>query len=490
MLRDFASQKKIETQTIVNAINSLKAKGWDINPYTIADEAKVARSALYRDPELMDIINEAKGLAPAVEGGATADLLQQLQVLEARNRELEERIEQLEENNRALASSQQTAWQQGYAAGFAEGSALKTDTAPGSEPADIDMAPDTALFTDSDENLEPQADFLQEIAAVAQSVAEAEGFTEAAGFTEAEQDYVSTPDPEVAAMLDPDFVPVDTTSGAEYEDDAEAEPELEVIEPAEPIAPPPRPSYMDDAFFGSADEDEEPELYKPEEDELQPMDMPIEGLIEPPPPPKREYVSDEFLRRFGGVDADIGHELVVEQLDASDFKPDDDAYDASGFEPSETVEAAAEDAGSVADETVSRDDLADLLRNRFTKPEEPAKEDAAKPAKKFVGGNRAQQEPPPENYVIRNVPPHIRKACLVLGLRPEELTHEKVHKAWKREFANPGTHPDVGGDTEMAVYLNTAKDTLFAFLDQQAPKLGKLFGQKMQKEMQKEQESQ
>jgi hypothetical protein len=293
-------------------------------------------------------------------------------------------------------------------------------------------------------------------------------------------------------MLDPDFSPADTTSSAEYEEDVEDSPELEVVEPAEPIAPPPRPSYMDDAFFGSADEDEdeEPELYKPEEDLLQPMDMPIEGLMEPPPPPKREYVSDEFLRRFGGVDADIGHEPVAEQLDASDFKPDDDAYDASGFEPSETVQAAAEDEANVADETVTRDDLAELLRNRFTKPEEPAKEDPAKPAKKFVGGNRAQQEPPPENYVIRNVPPHIRKACLVLGLRPEELTHEKVHKAWKREFANPGTHPDVGGDTEMAVYLNTAKDTLFAFLDQQAPKLGKLFGQKMQKEMQKEQETQ
>lgn len=101
---------------------------------------------------------------------------------------------------------------------------------------------------------------------------------------------------------------------------------------------------------------------------------------------------------------------------------------------------------------------------------------------KFVGGKAKESEQssptqqPAPGFVVRNVPPEIRKACMILGVRPEEMTKQSVIEAWKRQIATDGVHPDLGGDTEAAIYLNTAKDTLVRWLDQQAPKLGKKFG--------------
>ncbi len=94
---------------------------------------------------------------------------------------------------------------------------------------------------------------------------------------------------------------------------------------------------------------------------------------------------------------------------------------------------------------------------------------------KFVGG-KAPKDPKKSSFVVRSIPPEIRKASLILGLRPEELTNQAVLDAWKKQIASPGVHPDLGGDTEAAVYLNTAKDTLIRWIDAQAPKLGKKFG--------------
>jgi len=79
---------------------------------------------------------------------------------------------------------------------------------------------------------------------------------------------------------------------------------------------------------------------------------------------------------------------------------------------------------------------------------------------------------------VRQVPPEIRKACMLLGVRPEEMTIESVTDAWKKQITQPGVHPDQGGDTESAIYLNTAKDTVLRWLYDQAPKLGKKWGPK------------
>ncbi len=97
---------------------------------------------------------------------------------------------------------------------------------------------------------------------------------------------------------------------------------------------------------------------------------------------------------------------------------------------------------------------------------------------KFVGGAKPAQDPPVANFVVKSIPPEIRKAFMILGLKPEEATQRSVIEAWKKQIASPGVHPDLGGDTEAAVFLNTAKDTLVRWLDAQAPKLGKKFGHK------------
>lgn len=148
------------------------------------------------------------------------------------------------------------------------------------------------------------------------------------------------------------------------------------------------------------------------------------------------------------------------------------------------------------------DELRELIKGRIKQaadiPNEPsaprmttpppagAKDDAKGAAaagggarNKFIGGAKAGQEPPAAvpSFVVKTIPPEIRKSFMILGLKPEEATTKTVIEAWKKQIASPGVHPDLGGDTEAAVYLNTAKDMLVRWLDQQAPKLGKKFGQ-------------
>jgi len=105
---------------------------------------------------------------------------------------------------------------------------------------------------------------------------------------------------------------------------------------------------------------------------------------------------------------------------------------------------------------------------------------------KFVGGKAkppgaegAPASAPPAGYMPK-IPPDIRRHCLILGVRVEEITaptaKSVVMQAWKNQIASPGVHPDLGGDTEAAVALNTAKDHLVRWIEQQAPKLGKKFG--------------
>jgi hypothetical protein len=101
---------------------------------------------------------------------------------------------------------------------------------------------------------------------------------------------------------------------------------------------------------------------------------------------------------------------------------------------------------------------------------------APTPGNKFVGANRQGEAPISSAPVSRMVPPEIRKACLILGIKSDEITRENVNKAWKSEMAKPGVHPDTGGDTEIAIYINNAKESLMKWLEMQAPKLGKKFG--------------
>jgi hypothetical protein len=92
-----------------------------------------------------------------------------------------------------------------------------------------------------------------------------------------------------------------------------------------------------------------------------------------------------------------------------------------------------------------------------------------------LGGHSSASTAPSPVMSARTVPPEIRKACMILGVRPEDMTIKEVNDKWKAQMAG-GAHPDQGGDTESAIYLNTAKDTLVKWLNDQAPKLGKKFG--------------
>jgi len=58
-------------------------------------------------------------------------------------------------------------------------------------------------------------------------------------------------------------------------------------------------------------------------------------------------------------------------------------------------------------------------------------------------------------------PPEIRKACLILGVRPEELTKQGVIDAWQRQVS----HPNLGCNSEAALFLNNAKTSLIKWLE-------------------------
>lgn len=63
------------------------------------------------------------------------------------------------------------------------------------------------------------------------------------------------------------------------------------------------------------------------------------------------------------------------------------------------------------------------------------------------------------------LPPEIRKACMLLGVRADELTIASVLKAWKQQITAPGVHPEQGGDRESAIYINSAKDALVRWIE-------------------------
>lgn len=158
--------------------------------------------------------------------------------------------------------------------------------------------------------------------------------------------------------------------------------------------------------------------------------------------------------------------------------------------------------GEEPNQEPSGEELRELLRNRIKQASEQAVEQQVRtpPApgseegkgapgltKKFVGGKAQHNEQPHISQsgmaAMRAVPPEIRKHCQILGIREEGLTREIVMEAWKKEITSPGVHPDQGGDTELAVYLNTAKDALLRFIEDSGPKLGKKFGAQSSKEM-------
>jgi hypothetical protein len=147
-------------------------------------------------------------------------------------------------------------------------------------------------------------------------------------------------------------------------------------------------------------------------------------------------------------------------------------------ELSEVIKKRIEQAGEVSNETPPPRGL-NADKPASLKTAEPAgiqESSTTKPKNKFIGGKVSQEAPQPSPNMpfVKQIPADIRKACLILGVRSEDMTSASVTEAWKRQIVE--VHPDQGGDAETAVILNTAKDTLVRWIDAQAPKLGKKFG--------------
>jgi hypothetical protein len=72
------------------------------------------------------------------------------------------------------------------------------------------------------------------------------------------------------------------------------------------------------------------------------------------------------------------------------------------------------------------------------------------------------------------LPPEIRKACQVLGMSTEEeFNAEDVLKAWKKRIVSGAVHPDLGGENEHSILVNTSKDVLIRWQESRLPKLGR-----------------
>jgi prefoldin subunit 5 len=351
MLKDLAGPKKIDKEIIVTAISSLKSKGWDINPYSVADEAKVARSVIFRNTEFMELVSQARGESPVPISETMPSLSDKVEELNQEISQLCSRITELERDNQNLAKSIQDAWQDGYQAGCKESLTINV------------------------QNIQPTAKEVEEKAFVEESN------------------------------------------------------ELEIVD-----------SFTTKLF--------------------------------------------EALKVDGAVEASADNIEITNSTTDSIIEEEEEAAVEETTEQIEFTENIAQEVSTEDDDSgeFTEGELRSLLNNRFVRVEEAPVENKEEKANsspaslhKFVGAHRPAVEPAP--VPVRPFPPEIRKACLMLGIRPHEITQQLVLKSWKDEMAKPGVHPDSGGDTEMAIYLNVAKDTLMRWIETQSPKLGKKFGQ-------------
>jgi hypothetical protein len=105
----------------------------------------------------------------------------------------------------------------------------------------------------------------------------------------------------------------------------------------------------------------------------------------------------------------------------------------------------------------------------------PAVKENAVEKHKFVGRSREREDILKSRSSRIEPPADVRRWSQALGLYAHDFTAEDVHKAWRAQISSPSVHPDLGGELEQAILLNTAKDSLVKWLESFAPKLGKQF---------------
>lgn len=541
------AEKKAQKEAILQAIESLKTRGSDVNPYSVAAESGVPRQFIVRNREIMETLEnsrlESSGstgngwsakTASTTTNGSDGEVhklqahIEQLEMKhEALNRELDQshwdvqvlrkQIEDLElEKNKLrqnaeefrdeaqnIAKSVNLAWQQGYLAGqhaaTVENQQQKTFVETLAEAAKA------ATAYGAEENAEPPA---VATPAPAPAVAETPTPADANSFTQNLFDELSyTPKPELTPISQHDpfqdsVAETETTlkpmesvtyfSGSSWDAPAEDEPyvadiELKFDDPE--VLNDPFTAKLLGALHGTLDV----ELLEQEVEaapELPENYIYSESYSEEPPEPIYDEASLGSTADRGtpsiGVPTGHAENHFVEQPDG--FVAAAPATPPPLMTPPpipQNIKALREEGETTQNFTA--DELHNLFRNKVLTgneapppvappPEEKPKDPAiSTTTKKFVG-SKAQSSAEPLAAMQRSFPPEIRKACRLLGLNPEELSKQLVVESWKKEMSKPGVHPDTGGDTEMAIYLNTAKDALVRWCEDQAPKLGKKFG--------------
>lgn len=420
-------------------------------------------------------------------------------ILAMNKRELEERLEELQQEADNLALQLQNAWHVGYEKGLAEA---------GQNQPVMAQAPETESESESESELEHSEDlpYTEEIEEE-EEIHELESEEETLATHELKADERAVINfTQDGPYVSSDFNPLNDLSWR----DLQTVYSMGVLSPKD-LDPTRTPANALEsqvvAQFGYPPK--KPTDTSTNLDALQPGAPPQESLD------GFDTSETQFVSFHGGEDAPdaIREDQMLtreEQVEIPDFDQMDIFEDIEELEELGKIEVPDDMLADVPvdqvvkEENVTGEDLQNLIKERIKKAQEqhhveqtvrtmpnPGQDAGADKGgysglNKFVGQNvkpteGGQAAPPPpaaglQNPALKAAPREIVKACRILGISPEDLTKEKVNKAWKDQIASPGVHPDLGGDTEAAIILNAAKDELLQFIESSAPKLGKKFG--------------
>ncbi|MBI1272060.1 hypothetical protein GC174_16655 [bacterium] len=424
-------------------------------------------------------------------------------ILAMNKRELEARLQELQKEADNLALQLQNAWHVGYEKGLAEAGQNQPMMAQGPE-TESEPEPDLELEHENQENL-PYTEEIEEEEEEENLELEPQEETPATHELKVDERAVInfTQD---GPYVSSDFNPLNDLSWR----DLQTVYSMGVLSPKD-LDPTRTPANALEsqivAQFGYPQK--KPTDTSTNLDALQPGAPPQESLD------GFDTSETQFVSFHGGEDAPdaIREDQMLtreEQVEIPDFDQMDIFEDIEELEELGKIEVPDDMLADVPvdqvvkEENVTGEDLQNLIKERIKKAQEqhhveqtvrtmpnPGQDAGADKGgysglNKFVGQNvkpteGGQAAPPPpaaglQNPALKAAPREIVKACRILGISPEDLTKEKVNKAWKDQIASPGVHPDLGGDTEAAIILNAAKDELLQFIESSAPKLGKKFG--------------
>ena len=518
----------LSPETVLAAIDAVKGRAWDINPFTVADELKVSRSLIYRHAEAMKLIVAARGGSFGMDMQTSLELTWQLRKLEQDYSELKQKLASNppEIVDKAKPDNRVQVIEPPVKSKF-EGAEEVIFNLASNDPYSGDYS--KLLANMSWKDVETIYDFkvasLKDYAAnLFGEDSNSESYNQSSGFDSNKHEKLNSGSPFAQLrssrtkisqgqenLLPQSILPLetnkkmpsplqllinaDTQAEEKVQLELPAEPlvqsQAELIVQAEPIAQV-MPS-INTSIDSNLETQFHPEI-KIEASQADKIPLKLNWYSQPVPeiiePAEEELVSGiSFpveneadtgdLSPVGVLEAEIERKVITE--------PQKDIV-VCGDELRNLIQSHIKNAA---------DQMADIhsigtgkefevwLNNpgrskfvgstKISDVSHSAEESAAANTGEHAAVN-AQAPSNPAVFRPRIVPPEVRKSCLILGIKTDNIVYEVVQDAWKKAIAAPGVHPDQGGDTEMAVYLNTAKDVLMRWLDAQAPKLGKKFG--------------